>query len=110
MTDSTQAAAEARTQGQWLWARSTFGPRKAVIAAAASGSAGISQSSGRRSNMALLFAVLGFQAGRRQRGRRLGPLRRRQRLLVHDRLLARLAQLLPQAHVERALPAEEHED
>src|SRR5262249_52931614 len=100
-TDSTQAPAAARMQGQWLFCFKTE-PKKAVTTAAARGSAGMSQ---RWSDMAGLLAVGRFGAGGRQARQRLLLRRRRQRLLVHDRLLVRLAQVLPRADVERVLAA-----
>src|SRR5262249_53984444 len=113
-SDSTKDAARATTQGQWLRSRRNFGPRKAMTPAANSGSSGISHSTPgaeRRSNMARLLAGLaGLAPGGRQVRQRLLARRGRQRLLVQRRLLVRLAQLLPDADVQRALAPVQHQD
>src|SRR5579871_4661573 len=109
VTARVHAPADATIQGQWLRLRSTRGPRTAINTLAMSGRAGISQS---RSPMISDMAGLpwlrrldprGGQAGHGHFGRRLG-----QGLLVHGRRLAGLAQLLPEAYVERMPAAVEH--
>src|SRR6516165_7067063 len=99
-----------RTQGQWLWLRNSDLPKKAMIAAPASGRQGISQSSCGMLDMAALLTLPGLAAGRRQMGQRHLRRRRRQRLLVEGRLLVRLAQVLPDADVESAAAPVQHQD
>src|SRR5579884_2739204 len=109
-TATTQAPAVARMHGQWLYCRSRRGPRKAVTTQAANGRAGIIHRMPGTSDMAFLGTVLGFESGGRQTGRRWLGRRGRQRLVVQRRLLTRLAQLLPEADIERATATEQHED
>src|SRR5262245_34169076 len=99
----------AAMHGRWLFFRSTRWPNSAMRAAAASGIVGMRMRK-RGSNMAGFFLALGLVAGGGEPGLRGLGLRRRQRLLVHGRLLARLAQVLPEADVQRLPPAVEHED
>src|SRR5690242_16780582 len=98
MKESRHDAPAARMQGQWLCWRSTD-PSAAVTAAPSSGSTGINQRYEVGSlNMAGLFRVLqGLRPGRGEVGERLLDRRRRQRLLIDNGILIRLAQVLPEA-------------
>src|SRR4051812_11602223 len=96
--------AAARITGQWLAPRRSR-PKRPTSAAAARGSPGISQSD----SDIVALAPLGHLAGRRQARHGLLDLRRGQGLDVHRRLHARLAEVLPEAHVERPPGPVEHE-
>src|SRR5947209_4293297 len=102
MIDRNALAAIDRMQGQWLRSLTYFEPKNVRMRADRSGSAGISQRYEYTSDMAGLLLVLRFMAGGRQLRQRLGLRLGRQRLLVDGLILAGLAQLLPQADVERA--------
>src|SRR5437667_8725857 len=101
MKASTQAAADPRMQGRCAKRASRLWLISTMSTAAASGRPGISQRmTAWTSNMALLLAVgrLGARGG--QARQLLLGRRRRGRLLLDDRLLVGLSQVLPQAHVQ----------
>src|SRR5216683_146384 len=103
-------ARAATMQGKWLRLRNQRGPRKPVTMLAAKGKPGMSQRYPAGSNMADLLGMRRLDAGWGELGQsRLGG-RRRQRLLVQGRLLARLAQILPDADIQRTTRAVEHEN
>src|SRR5439155_6055886 len=110
MQDKTQEVTVATIQGKWLRSRSQRGPSKPVTTLAASGKAGISQRYPLGSNMAGLLGMPRLDAGRCEFGQGRLDRRWRQRLFVQRRFLARLAQLLPDAHIQRTARAIKHED
>src|SRR5438093_523820 len=101
MQDKTQDARVATIQGKWLRSRSQRGPSKPVTTLAANGKAGISQRYPLGSNMAGLLGMPRLDAGRGELGQGRLDRGRRQRLFVQRRFLARLAQLLPDADIQR---------
>src|SRR5437867_11107349 len=110
MQDKTQEARVATIQGKWLRSRSQRGPSKPVTTLAANGKAGISQRYPVRSNMAGYLGMARLDAGRREFGQGRLDWRWRQRFFIQRRFLARLAQLLPDADIQRTPRAVKHED
>src|SRR5947209_19886672 len=101
-----QAAPMPTTAGQWASLRMSDRSRNASTVATTQPASGSTGTSHRMLDMRrLLRPMRGLGTGRRQ----VRPGRRgrcgRQRLLILDRLLVGLAQLLPDADVERVLTA-----
>src|SRR5947209_2440452 len=105
----TQAPTEPASTGRWLCCFRNRGPNSPATTAPTSGRLGISQRT-QVSDMTLLAAPGGLGPGRDEVRLRQPRRRRRQRLGIDGRLLARLAQVLPQAHVQRLAPPVEHQD
>src|SRR5262245_38506432 len=106
--ERTQAATAPAMHGQWLCPRRKRLPRSRMVAAPRTGRKGMSQRW--FSDMSDLARLAGLRAGRRQLWLRLGGNGRRQGILVDDRLQARLAQVLPDADIERVPAVIEDDD
>src|SRR5262245_3021563 len=103
--------ADATMTGQWLWLRRWRGPKNAVTAAAKRGKPGMNTRKEPGSDMARLLGLRRLDARGGQPRQRCFRRRRRQRpfFLVRCRLQARLAEILPEADVERTAAAVKHE-